>query len=211
VNPVAIAFAFVLACAAILAALLAGHARPAARDYLRFAAALYLSLALCMGLSAGLPNATTLIFADAVMLVVCALGPLALTFALFAAFEHPPSSAVAAIFLVLACLAGIAAAASGMPVLSLAPLSVCVLVMLALCARRWRTEKRATARAFLSACSLLCGAAAMLSGGESGRTALMLFSAAALLGFTLALARRSQVAIVNRHDLRGAFAISEKG
>lgn len=209
-NPVDIAFTLVLACAAIIAALIAGRARPASRDYLRFAAALYLALALCSALAAVLPNATTLIFSDAVMLVVCALAPLALTFALFAAFEHPPSSAVAAIFLVLACLAGIAAAASGTRVLSLAPLSVCVLVMLALCARRWRTEKRATSHAFLSTCSLLCGAAVMLGGGENGRTALMLFSAAALLGFALALARRSRVAVVNQRDLRGPVAIGEE-
>jgi hypothetical protein len=215
VNPVAVAFALVLACSAIIAALLAGRARPASRDYLRFAAALYLALALCNALAAVLPGATALVFLDAVMLVVCALAPLALTFALFAAFEYPPSSIVTTVFLVLACLAGIAAAASGTAMLSLAPLSACVLVMLALCARRWRTdwrtEKRATAYAFLSACGLLCGAAAMLSGGENGRTALMLFSAAALLGFTLALVRRSQIAVVNQRDLRGPAAIGLKG
>jgi len=209
VNPADIAFACVLALSAIIAALIAGRARPAARDYLRFAAALYLALALCNALAALLPTATTLIFSDAVMLVVCALAPPALAFALFAAFEHPPSSIVAAIFLALASGAGIAAAASGTPVLSLAPLSVSVLAMLALCARRWSTEKRATSHAFLSACSLLGGAAAV--GGESGRTALMLFSAAALLGFALASARRSRVAIVNRRDLRGPVAIGEKG
>ncbi|HSM97366.1 MAG TPA: hypothetical protein VLT91_15085 [Rhizomicrobium sp.] len=208
-NPVAIAFAVVLACSAIVTALIAGRARPAARDYLRFAAALYLPLAFCSGFAAALPDATTLIFSDAVTLVVCALAPVALALALFAGFEHPPSSMVATIILALACLAGIAAAASGTEVLSLAPLSVCVLAMLALCARRWRIEKRATAHAFLSACSLLAGAAAM--GGESGRTALLLFSAAALLGFGLALARRSQVAVVNRRDLRGPVAVGEKG
>ena len=208
-NPVAIAFALVLAFFTIIAALIAGRARPAARDYLRFAAALFLALALCDGLAAALPNATTLIFSDAVMLVVCALAPVALALALFAGFEHPPTSIVAATFLALACLAGIAAAASGMPVLSLAPLSACVLAMLALCVRGWRTEKRAAAHAFLSACSLLGGAAAV--GGEGGRTALMLFSAAALLGFALALARRSHVAVVDRRDLRGPIAIGEKG
>jgi hypothetical protein len=209
-SPAAIAFAIVLACSAILTALLAGRARPSSRDYLRFAAALYLAFALCGGISLGFPNATTLVFSDAVMLVISALAPVTLTFALFATFEHPPSPVIAAIFLAMACLAGIAAAAGGTPVLSLAPLAASVLVMLALCARHWRVEKRATAHAFLSACCLLCGAAAALNAGESGRTALMLFSSAALLGFALALARRSGVAAVNRRDLRNPVAIGKK-
>ena len=61
-----------LGCAAILAGLLASRARPAARDYLRFAAVLYSPLALCEGLEAGVPDAAILVFADAVMLVVSA-------------------------------------------------------------------------------------------------------------------------------------------
>lgn len=210
-NPMVIAFAAVLACSAIFAALLASRARPASRDYLRFAAALYLALALCAGISAVLPNATTLVFSDAVMLVISALAPVALAFALFASFEHPPSAIVTAILLVLACLAGIAAAASGTPVLSLAPLAASALVMFALCARHWRTRKRTTAHAFLSACCLVCGAAASLNGGASGQAALLLFSSAALLGFALALARRSRVAVVNQRDLRHPAAIGGKG
>jgi hypothetical protein len=206
VNPVSLAFALVLGCAAILAALLASRARPAARDYLRFAAVLYSALALCEGLEAGLPNAAILVFADAVMLVVSALAPVAMVLALFAAFEHRPSSAVAAILLVPGCLAGIAAAASGTVVLAFAPLAVSVLVMFALCARRWRNEKRAAAHAFLACCCLLCAAAATLSGGVTGRTASALFSSAALLGFALALARRSRVAVAERRDLRSVAA-----
>lgn len=205
-NPVSLAFAFVLGCAAILAALLGNRARPAARDYLRFAAVLYSAFALCEGLASVLPDAEVLVFADAVMLVVCALAPIAMALALFAAFEHRPSSIVAAILLVPGCLAGIAAAASGTVVLSLAPLAVSVLTMFALCARRWRSEKRAAAHAFLACCCLLCAAAATLSGGVTGRTASVLFSSAALLGFALALARRSRLAVAEQRDLRSIAA-----
>jgi hypothetical protein len=206
-NPLAPAFACVLGCSAILAACLGNRARPAARDYLRFAAVLYVALALCDALAVVFPDAAMLIFADAVMLVVCALAPVALGFALFAAFEHPPAPVAATIILVPACLAAIAAAATGTPVLSLAPLAASVLIMLALCARRWRSDKRAASHALLSACCLLCGAAAMLDSGAAGRATLELFSAAALLGLALALARRSRLAVVKARDLRGAVAV----
>jgi hypothetical protein len=207
VNPVAFLFAFVLGCSAILATLLASRARAAARDYLRFAAVLYVALALCDAVAAGAPGAATLTFADAVMLIVCALAPAALGLAVFAAFEHSPSVTSATIILVLSCLAGIAAAATGTPVLSLAPLAVSVLALLALCARRWRNEKRAASHAFLSACCLICASAATLNGGAAARTALELFSSAALLGFALALARRSDAPVVNQRDLRRAMPI----
>jgi len=209
-SPADIAFAIVLACSAVLAALIAGRARPASRDYLRFAAALYLAFALCIGISTVWADPMTLVFADAVMLVILALAPAALALALFANLEHPPSTVIAAILLVLACLAGIAAAASATPILSLAPSALGVLTMFALCARHWRGETRGIAHAFLSACCLVCGAAASL-GGAKGQTALVLFSAAAVLGFALALGRRSRVGVVNRHDLRNAVAIGKKG
>ena len=206
-NPATFLFALVLCCSAILAALLASRARPTARDYLRFAAVLYIALALCDAVAAGAASAATLTFADAVMLVVCALAPTALGLAVFAAFEHRPSAISSTIILVLACLAGIAAAATGTPVLALAPLAVSVLALLTLCARRWRSEKRAAAHAFLSACCLICASAATLNGGAAARTALELFSSAALLGFALALARRSDAPVVNQRDLRRAMPI----
>ncbi|MBS0272820.1 MAG: hypothetical protein JSR55_00120 [Proteobacteria bacterium] len=204
---IAPAFSFALAASAILSAVLGSRARPAARDYLRFAAVLYLALALCDGLAFIFPDAAALIFADAVMLVVCALAPVALGFAVFAVFEHPPSPVAATIFLVAACLAGIAAAATGTPVLSFAPLAASVLTVFALCARRWRSGKHAASHAFLSACCLLCGAAATLGGGATGRTALELFSSAALLGFVLALVRRSNVPVAKKGDLRQAVPV----
>ena len=209
-NPLAIAFSIVLGCSAILAAMIVGRARPSSRDYLHFAAALYLALALCTAFAAADTSAAALGFSGAVTLVVFTLAPTSLSFALFARFEHPPSGWIVGISLVLACASGIAAAASGERVLALAPLSVSVLAMFALCLRRWRIEKRAASYAFLSACCLVCAAAAALTNGDGSRTALVLFSSAALLGFGLALARRSRVAVASRRDLRHAAAISEK-
>jgi hypothetical protein len=162
---------------------------------------------LCDAVVAGSPGVATLTFADAVTLIVCALAPAALGLAVFAAFEHSPAAISATIILVLSCLAGIAAAATGTPVLSLAPLAVSVLALLTLCARRWRNEKRAASHAFLSACCLICASAATLSGGSVARTALELFSSAALLGFALALVRRSDVPVANQRDLRSAISI----
>jgi len=208
-NPLAMAFSIVLACSAILAAMLVGRARPASRDYLRFAAALYLSQALCSALVAFAPGTVTLGFGMAVTQVVSALAPVALGFALFATFEHPPAAWIAGLALVLACCAGILAAALGNPLLSLAPMSVSALAMFALCFRRWPSEKRSTSHAFLSACCLIGAAAASFAAGESARIAVTLFSATALLGFALALARRSGVAIANERDLRAAMPIGE--
>lgn len=209
-NPLAMASSVVLACSAILAAMLAGRARPSSRNYLRLATALYFSLSLCTGLAAAQPDVTTLGFSAAVAQVVCALAPVTLALSVFATFEHPPSPWVAGVSMVLACLAGIGAATAGKPVLSLAPLTASVLVIVALCIRRWRIEKRSAAHAFLSACCLICAAAASLSIAEDARVALILFSAAALLGFALALARRSGVAVVDTRDLRAALPIGEK-
>jgi hypothetical protein len=207
-NPLAIAFSVVLGCSAILAAMIVGRARPSSRDYLRFAAALYLALALCMGLSAVDASAAAAALSGAVTLVVSALAPTALAFALFATFEHPPAGWIAGVSLVLACIAGIAAAATGERMLALAPLSMSVLAMLALCLRRWRMEKRASAHAFLSACCLICAVAAAFTKGDG--TAQVLFLSAALLGFGLALARRSRPVVENGRDLRQPMAIGEK-
>jgi hypothetical protein len=210
VNPLVIAFSVVLGCSAVLAAMLVSHARASARDYLRFAAVLYLALALCNGLAAADPGPTTLGLLVAVTHVVRALAPVTLAFALLAAFEHPPSAWIATISMVSACSAGIADAALGNPMLSLASLTVGVLAILALCIRRWRVEKRSASHAFLSGCCLICAAAASLAAGAGARIAPILFPAAAILGFSLALARRSDVAVANARDLRMGAAVSEK-
>lgn len=201
-------FAPVLGLSAILSALFAFRARRSARDFLRFAAVLYLALGFCLEASGFLAHGQA--FAMAVMLFVYALAPAALALALFSAFEHRPPSAVAAAVLMLSAFVGIAAAASGTMALSIAPLMTASLVMLALCARHWRRDMRPSAYAALSVACITLGAAAM-HGDGAGEVASALFSSAAMLGMGLAVARRSKPAIASASDLRAAVTISSEG
>lgn len=200
------AFMAVLCLAALLSVIAMRHARPAARAYLQFAAVLYLALSIAGEAAIFVPNASISLFADTVRLVVCALGPVALSLSLFAAFEHPPKSWIAAVVLTLSCFAAIGAAISGESALAFAPLSASVFVMLALSLRRWRLDKRGPLHAIIASLCFLAAAASGASGGASTRTALALFSAAGLLGMSLALARRLRplVAEESGKDLRFA-------
>ncbi|MGN6516444.1 MAG: hypothetical protein ACTHLR_11470 [Rhizomicrobium sp.] len=201
-------FAPVLGLSAILSALFAARASRSARDYLRFAAALYLALGLCMEASVFLARGEA--FVLSVMFFVCALAPAALALALFASFEHRPSSILATILLALCACAGVVAAATGTTLFCFAPLLASGLVMLALCARQWRRDKRSSLYAALSAGCMILGAAAV-HGDGAGEVALALFSSASLLGLGLALARRSEPAVVHARDLRGAVTIGGEG
>jgi hypothetical protein len=198
------AFMAVLGFAALLAAIVTRSARPASRSYLHFAAVIYLALAVADEIAIALPGTATSAFADAVTYVACALAPVALSLSLFATFERPPKSWIAAVFLLLALLCAIGAAMSGVEVLSFAPLSASVFVMLALSLRRWRIEQRGPFHAIISSVCFLVAAASGASGGAAGRTGLALFSAVGILGIALALARRSHAPVAEKRtkDLR---------
>ena len=198
------AFMAVLGLAALLSAIMARGMRPASRAYLQFAAVIYLALAVADEIAIVLPGAARSTFADAVTFVACALAPVALSLALFATFEHPPKSWIAMLLLLLALTCAMAAAMSGAEVLSFAPLSASVFAMLALSMRRWRLERRRPLHGIIAALCFLVAAASGASGGEAGRTGLALFSAAGLLGISLALARRSHAAVTQERprDLR---------
>jgi hypothetical protein len=161
---------------------------------------LYVALAIAVEIAIFQPRAAP--FAEAVMLVVCALSPALLALALFGTFEHPPKSWIATVLLAFALLAGLGAALSGAAVLSLAALCVSIFAMLALSARRWRLNRRGPVYAIIAALCLLCGAAVADGGG--GRAALALFSAVGLLGISLALARRLDPPVAEQggRDLR---------
>lgn len=204
----ALVFAPVLGLSAVLAALFAARANRSARDYLRFAAVLYFALGFCMEAAGFLTRGQA--FVMAVMLFVCALAPVALALALFASFERRPSSILAVILLVLAAFAGIAAAASGTIALSFVPLMAASFIMLAMCVRRSRRDGRAGLYGALSVACMILGTAAMRGDG-AGAVALALFSSAAMLGFGLAIARRSEPLVAQARDLRGAVAIGGKG
>jgi hypothetical protein len=182
-----LAFAIVLGLSALLSVLLTRRARAAARDYLRFAAALYLALALSDAAAISLAEAVLL--ARTVTIIVSALAPALLALALFACFERPPSAIAATVLLTPALVAGIAAAATGIDTLAFAPLMAAAFAILALAARHWRTGKRAALHATISSLCLIAGAAAFLESAPQGRTAMALFSAVSLLGISLALSR----------------------
>ena len=181
------AFVAMLGFAGLLAVLTARKARPAARAYLQFAAVLYIALSVADEAAIFWPHARSA--AAAVTLIIYALAPVALALALFAAFEHPPKSWIAAVVLVLACCAALAAAVSGAAALSFAPLTASVCAMLALSVRKWRAQKHVPVYAVLSALCVLCGAAAGASAEMGNITAPSLFCAAGILGMALALAR----------------------
>jgi hypothetical protein len=198
------AFMTILGLAALLAAIVTRSARPASRSYLHFAAVIYLALAVADEITILLPGTATSAFADTVTCVACALAPVALSLSLFATFEHPPKSWIAAVFLLLALLCAIGTAMSGLEVLSFAPLSASVFVMLALSLRRWRLDRRGPFHAMIASVCFLVAAASGASGGAAGRTGLALFSAAGLLGISLALVWRSHATVAQQRtkDLR---------
>jgi hypothetical protein len=190
----AIAFAAVLALSSALAILVSMRARRSARDYLNFAAALYVALAFAEVLSADFAAAE---LAQTVALIVAALAPASLALVIASVFERPPSAIIATPVLLLACLAGFAAAATGEAFIAFAPLAASACAMLALSARHARLAPRGPAQACVSAIALLAGAAAFNSGGE-GQMAFALFSAVAILGVSLAATRKTPAKISDR-------------
>jgi Na+/phosphate symporter len=192
-----IAFACVLGLAALLAALVGSRARPVARDYLNFAAALYGALALADLAAALDPQMPA--FAAAVTLVIAALAPCALMLAFAAAFARAPSPWIAAPLLAAALAAGIFAAATNAIFVAFAPLFACLCAMLALAARHARQTRALYAA--VAALALLAAAASFMTGTQ-GRTAFALFSAAGLMGASLACVRRSRQSVEHQRPRR---------
>ena len=177
----AIAFAAILALAAVAAALHAGRAPGA--DYLRLACALAIALALGDVLAAAQDGAL-LALASALTPIAAALASTAL--ALCVRLSAPPHTAFAVAALVLATLSGLAAAATGALALAFAPLFASACAMLAVSARAWRAGRRSL-HGIAAAFALVAGASAYLTGGAEGRTAFALFLSVALFGVALAL------------------------
>jgi hypothetical protein len=194
-NVADIAFASVLVFSAILAAILVSHTRGDAQRYVQFASALYgaLSLADLTATAYGAPQVQML--TGAVALIVMSLAPAALALAFAASFEGQPPPAIAAAALMVGCAAGFAAAMTGAPFISMAPLFASVCAILTFAIRRWRAAPRPAILAIICGFALLAGAAADMTGGLEAHTSLALFSAAALLGAALACAKRSHLAV----------------
>jgi hypothetical protein len=182
-----IAFALVLALAAVVAALIGARAGKTTRAYLTFAAALYASLAVADAAFARLPEE-----ADAVALLVTALAPASLALALAG---RAVNAGVATLVLFVCLLAGLFAAMTGEALAAFAPLFAGVCAMLAMALRKRLIYAGFGALAFLAAAASFMAAGAHM--------AFMLFSAAGLIG--AALASGGQVA--GKRKLARALAI----
>jgi hypothetical protein len=200
------AFAGALGLSALLSAHAALRARPAARAYARFGAFLYGIFATADAAASLIGTSTSSTLADTPAAMVSALAPAALALALYAAFESPPRAAIAACVLVSAAVTGILSVATGALSVAFAASTAAACAMLVLGVRHWPRDRNTTLQALAGACALFAGAAAFTTGGAQGRMALVLFSAAGLLGLSLALAKPSN-ALVENAAARGTISI----
>jgi hypothetical protein len=192
-----IALAIMLLAAAIAGWLAVADALRDVRNYARFACVLYAALAFA--------GAAGLQLALSVTLIVSASAPVFLALAAHFAFRRPVAPLPAAAILIVACVAGLAAAVSGMAMLAFAPLLLSVIAMIATGLRRFGDLRAQAIQLIAASCALLAGASAFVAGGAPAEPALFLFSAAGLLGISLAVVPRSN-AIVEQEcapDLRG--------
>jgi hypothetical protein len=198
---IVVAAALLLLIAALAVWFVAGGARPAARVQLRFAGALFAALALSA--------AVTPAAAAAVTLLVLPLALSVLALAATAGFARGLPAGVAAVLLALVCLAGLAAAITGLALFSLAPAAAGIIAALAVFLRQFDAARAASVQGMLSALCFLAGASSFAVDGAGA--GLLLFSAAGLLGMTLALTR-SDVVVEERpvRDLRGLAAIGRQ-
>jgi hypothetical protein len=141
-----------------------------------------------------------------VTLIVSACAPVFLAFATRFAFRGPVRPLGIGAILIAASVAGITAAATGFAMLAFAPLLLSVIAMIAISLRRFGDLRAQAVQTIAASCALLAGASAFAAGGVCAEPALFLFSAAGLLGITLALAPRSNVVVEQESapDLRGA-------
>lgn len=190
-----IAFAAVLALSALVAWIAAGGVRRSAQIYLRFACVLYATLA---------ASAAFLIAPDAVAAIASTLAIALLTLASFIGFRREPNPVLGAIVLVTACVGGIWSAATGVAGLAVLPQILCLIAVLTV-TRRGPAKLRGPGLYLALGCAALLAAACSLLVQEA-HVALLLFSAAGVLGVTYALARASHV-FEERVDANRPFAI----
>jgi hypothetical protein len=178
-----VAFLAVLGLSALLANLVVVGKPRALRDYIGLASALYAAFAL-----AGLSHlvAAPPLLDESICLLISPPAAAALALAWASASGARARAFVSALLLCLSAVAGPASALLSDPLLAFAPVFASICAILAIGFRVWRKRARAPVQAFLSALSIGAAAAGFMNGGSSGRTAFALFSAAGLLGLSLA-------------------------
>ena len=178
--------------------LTANGARPPSRLYLHFACVLYAALA--AGALAGIAP-------QAVGAIATTLAAALLMLAAFASFRRAPKPLPAAAILAAACVAGIWSAASGAMALAVALQVFCQFVMVALARRGFAQWRRQSIHLALAAAALLAASCSLLVEDSRAFVALLLFSAAGLLGTALSLARNSEIFVEKPREADGAAAI----
>jgi peptidoglycan/LPS O-acetylase OafA/YrhL len=128
-------------------------------------------------------------------LIASAVVPVLLALAMRSAWRGPPSPSLASLALALAAACGIAAAVANSTVLALAPLIAAVAAMVGVAILGSGAGQARAPQAVAAALSFLAGASIHATGGAIAQMGLMLFSAAGLLGVSLALARDSDAAV----------------
>jgi len=170
-----LAFAIVLMLGAAAAWIATADVPAHTRQYLRLAAVLEASLALSAAIALATPAATAI--------VLTLVAPL-LAAAAWGRFFRALHPVLVSLLLACACVAGIAASATGLAVLSAMPQVIAVAVIGAIA--RPAAFSRARLYLVLGAVSLLGAAACALGVGGVAQMGVLLFSAAGLLGITLA-------------------------
>ncbi len=195
--------AALLGAAAIAVWFLATGARAAARVHLRFASMLFAALAAASAIAPPV--------ADEVALLVAAIALPVLAFAAYASFEKAMSPMPATLLLGLVCLGGLASAATGIISFALAPAALSAAAILLISARQFDAARLSSIQGMLSALALLASASSFALDGAT--PAYLLFSAAGLLGLTLALARASDTGVEEQgsRDLRRTVIVSDAG
>lgn len=192
------AFAAVLALAAAASWMTANGARPSSRLYLHFACVLYAALAV---------SALIGIAPQAAGVIASTLAAALLMLAAFASLRRAAKPLPAAAILTMACAAGIWSAANGAVAPAVVLQVFCLFVMIALARRGIVAWRRESIHLALAAAALLAASCSLLVEDSRAFVALLLFSAAGLLGTALALVRNSEILVEEARDADGAAPI----
>jgi hypothetical protein len=193
--------ALLLVTASLVVWFVAPAARAAARLQLRFAAILFVAPAIAAVATPAACAAVTLIGFP------IALAVLALASA--AGFGRAVGPSLGVPVLAAACLGALAAAFTGIVLLALAPAVLATVAIAAVSIRQFEAARWRSLRGLASAVSFLAAASAFSL--EGAGASLLLFSAAGLLGLTLALARSDAgVEESSPRDLRTVTAMVGK-
>lgn len=184
-------FAVLLCCTCGLTWLLASGTRPLTRTLMRLAATLYLVLAVSAPIPRMYPMA----------LMAPTLGLPALALAVQASFRHPPRlQTILGIFAVSAVLS-LAAVIADLPGLIIPPQMFAALAVLGIARKGCLRLSAPSLMLAAGALAMFAAEAALLSDLADGMAGALIFSAAGLLGLSLAVTRISDTFVPDTRDI----------